>query len=221
MNMPEEIWKPILLDGTQTIYEASDQGNIRNIKSNKILKKTVNSSGYYHIKMYRRNKSLSKNTHRLVMLAFDPIDNPNDFHVHHKDGNKINNRLDNLQWITQKDHNILERRKGNNKAGKFGKDNMYFKGYIGQFTREGILKNVIEGKHEIENLKFHLSCVYQSVNNTRSNHKGFVFRRFPADLKPEIGKNYDLLDPAFMQFFKTDPSKNINHSYKQLEFNLV
>ena len=219
--MPEEIWKPILIDGTKTNYEVSDQGNIRNIKSNKPLKKTINNAGYYRTKICSGNKFHHKKNHRLVMLAFDPIDNPDNFHVHHKDGNKINNRLDNLQWITSKDHLILEIRKGNNKVGKIGKDSLNFKGYIGQFTNEGILKNIIEGKQDIENLKFHDSAVYRSVTNTQSSHKGFVFRRFPADLKPEIGKKYDLFDPAFMQFFKTDSSKNINYSYKQLELNLV
>jgi hypothetical protein len=220
--MPEEIWKPILLKETKTNYEVSDQGNIRNIKSNKPLKKIIDPEGYDRVNIYINDKkTYSRYVHRLVLIAFDHIENHNKFHVHHKDGNKINNRLANLQWITPKDHNILETRKGNNKVGKFGKDSLQFKGHIGQFTREGILKNIIEGRYEMKLLNFSNGAIYQSVNNTISEHKGFVFRRFPADVKPEIGKNYDLFDPVFMQFFKTDSSKNINHSYKQLELSLV
>ena len=126
-----------------------------------------------------------------------------------------------MQWITQKDHITLERRKGKTKIGNFGKNNLCFKGYIGQFTKEGLLKNIIEGNYEMKLLNFDTAAIYKSVANKISEHKGFVFRRFPADLKPEIGKNYDLFDPVFMQFFKTDSSKNINHSYKQLELSLV
>lgn len=219
--MPEEIWKPILLDRTKTNYEVSDQGNIRNIKSNKSIKINIRNGEYGRLSIMNGGKKYSKLVHRLVLLAFDYIDDHNKFEVHHKDGNRKNNRLDNLQWITPKDHIILERRKGNNKVGKFGKDSLTFKGYIGQFTKEGILKNIIEGKYEMKTLNFSNTVIYKIVANIESTHKGFVFRRFPADLKPEIGKKYDLFDPAFMQFFKTDSSKNINYSYKQLEFNLV
>lgn len=38
--------------------------------------------------------------HRLVMMAFQPVDNMEDMEVNHKDGNKLNNSLDNLEWCT-------------------------------------------------------------------------------------------------------------------------
>ena len=42
--------------------------------------------------------------HRLVMRCFNPIDNFEDLQVNHKDGNKLNNNLDNLEWCTTKEN---------------------------------------------------------------------------------------------------------------------
>lgn len=42
--------------------------------------------------------------HRLVMLCFDPVDNSENLQVNHKDGNKLNNNLNNLEWVTSKEN---------------------------------------------------------------------------------------------------------------------
>ena len=89
-------------------YEVSTWGNIRNIVTNKVLKSCV-KSGYYHVSLVN-NKIKNKirksfKTHRLVALAFIP--NPeNKSDVNHKDKNKLNNHLSNLEWNTRKENNI-------------------------------------------------------------------------------------------------------------------
>ena len=54
--------------------------------------------------------------HRLVMLAFKPIENSEQLEVNHIDGNKLNNRLDNLEWCTSSENQIHAFQNGLQKA---------------------------------------------------------------------------------------------------------
>lgn len=78
-------------------YMVSEDGNIYSKRTNKPIYKTITNSGYYQVKLYREGKSINKYVHRLVAETY--LDNPNDFsEVNHKDENKLNNSVDNLEW---------------------------------------------------------------------------------------------------------------------------
>lgn len=99
----KEEWKDVALDNIKSIYQVSNFGNVRNIKRDKEVKSTVNQYGYKVLTLRTLdNKNKMFTVHRLVMLHFKPIDNPDDVVINHKDTNKQNNRLDNLEWCTQK-----------------------------------------------------------------------------------------------------------------------
>lgn len=51
-----------------------------------------------------KNKSIYRLVHRLVLSAFNPIDNMDKMEVNHKDENKLNNKLENLEWMTSKEN---------------------------------------------------------------------------------------------------------------------
>lgn len=104
-----EIWKEI--KGTQGLYYVSSYGRIWSVKNKMIRKDTDNGKGYRFIKLTVKGKSKLHYVHRLVCLNF--IENPeNKKLVNHKDLNKSNNHLSNLEWVTASENMIHARDNG-------------------------------------------------------------------------------------------------------------
>lgn len=80
-------------------YEVSNLGNVRNAVSKKFMAFSINEFGYCIITLRDGVGTKTIKVHRLVAMAF--IENPErKFCINHKDGNKQNNRADNLEWST-------------------------------------------------------------------------------------------------------------------------
>ena len=105
-----EVWKTI--PGNREIYMISNAGNVKTadrigargrfIKGHK-LSTHKNSSGYNRVAMNLDGKLKEYFTHRIVAQLF--VDNPNNKPcVNHIDGNKLNNRSDNLEWCTRSEN---------------------------------------------------------------------------------------------------------------------
>jgi hypothetical protein len=85
-------------------YSVSNLGNVKNNKTTKILKKNL-KGGYYNISLSNEFNRKTFKVHRLVALEF--ITNPeNKSDVNHKDKNKINNNIENLEWMSRLENNI-------------------------------------------------------------------------------------------------------------------
>ncbi len=96
----KEIYKTI--DGYD--YEVSNTGQIRSVKTGRILKPEINRYGYYQVCLSKNGIQKMFTVHRLVALAFIP--NPKNLpDINHKDECKTNNRLDNLEWCTREYNN--------------------------------------------------------------------------------------------------------------------
>lgn len=85
-------------------YEVSDYGRIRNKKTMKVLIPGIQNSGYCMVSLRKDGKSYSRSIHRIVMETFNPIEHANKYDVNHKDWDKTNNRLDNLEWVTHSEN---------------------------------------------------------------------------------------------------------------------
>lgn len=92
-----EVWKDI--PQYCGIYEASNLGRIRSKVTGRLAHSFKNEKGYLITKIYLNGQCKNERTHRLVALTFLP--NPNNYpQVNHRDENKTNNRVDNLEWCT-------------------------------------------------------------------------------------------------------------------------
>lgn len=99
------MWKDFIYNNQKTDYECSDSGQIRNKITGNILKQTLGKTGYYHCWMKINNEEKTLDVHRVVALSF--LKNPNNYKVvNHKDGNKKNNRVSNLEWCSYRDNSI-------------------------------------------------------------------------------------------------------------------
>ena len=106
----EEEWRDIR--SYEGLYQVSNLGNVKSFnnriknKNPMILKQTIDrKNGYLTVSLSKNGKKKIHRVHKLVASIF--IDNPNNYPViNHKDGNKLNNCVDNLEWCTYK-QNII------------------------------------------------------------------------------------------------------------------
>ena len=112
MSKEKEIWKPIdWLEGYEGLYEISNLGRVKaldkkvkrgnhlmNVRE-KIIRTYKNKYGYHTVRLKKNGKNKTFLLHRLLAIAFIP--NPeNKVTVNHKNGNKEDYRLENLEWMT-------------------------------------------------------------------------------------------------------------------------
>lgn len=93
-----EVWKPISWSNGK--LEISSKGNVRsNMRDGRILKQQQDRKGYMRVSVTVDRVKHTLKVHREVALAF--LENPNGFEqVNHIDGNKKNNSIENLEWIS-------------------------------------------------------------------------------------------------------------------------
>ena len=100
-------------------YEISNQGNVRNTKTNRILKPRKKGCGYYFIGLCKNCTTTNFYIHRLVGYAFIP--NPENLPcIDHIDRNKTNNSITNLRWVSRSNNNRNKPKKQNSSSKYIG-----------------------------------------------------------------------------------------------------
>lgn len=149
----EEIWKEI--QGFEGEYAISNKGNVKNLKSGRILGGGYNKHGYRFIKL----KGKEYTVHRLVALAFIP--NPDNLpEVNHIDERKDNNDISNLEWCTASQN---QRHSAHQKSCK-----------INQLTLDGELVKAWESSMQIEReTDYNASYIIQCCKGKRKQAYGY------------------------------------------------
>jgi hypothetical protein len=149
----QEIWKDIL--GYEGLYQISNYGNVRSLHwnhSNQIrLLTPFDNDGYLRIGFRQQGKLKNHLIHVLVAKAFIP--NPNNLpQVNHKDGNKHNNLVSNLEWISNSDNvkHAIRNHLRNSHASKSNPSKVY------QYSLDGKLLAIFPSQHDAAN-KLHLA----------------------------------------------------------------
>lgn len=133
-------------------YEVNQFGEIRHKIRKKILKPRINN-GYQYVNFKINGKNINFSVHRIVANAFIP--NPNGYtEVNHKDYNRSNNCVDNLEWVSSSQNKYHAFLKEENKKSR-GKA-------VNQYTKEGILIKTFDTITEAAQI---LGCCVAAISN--------------------------------------------------------
>lgn len=110
--MDDEIWKPVPIDGYCDYYDVSTKGRVRSHgfnRRNRLMTPETNNRGYVRVRLYNHGNCVRYYVHRLVAMAF--LDNPDNCdQVNHKNLDRTDNRLENLEWVSASENQFHKTR---------------------------------------------------------------------------------------------------------------
>lgn len=184
----QEIWKDI--KGYEGLYQISNFGRVKSLeryqqnhsKLQKIEEKIktihIKNNGYQFVQLYKDNIMKNLHVHRLVAQAFIP-NLENKTQINHIDGNKLNNSVNNLEWVTSNENNKHKwdtgLQKPSEKQGKITKENnrRYKSKPINQLDLQGnYIKTWVNAYEASRQLGIDRSCISQCCNNGKNKTAG-------------------------------------------------
>jgi hypothetical protein len=195
----KEVWKDI--EGYEGRYLISNQGRVKSlgffsnplgfsiwVKRIKFLNLHIDRYGYVYVSLSKNKHRRSFKVHRLVAQAFI-LNSENKPQINHRDGNKQNNCVDNLEWVTQSENNwhafnvldSTERRLSlqSQKKGKWlGTNNPKWKGAVLCLTSGAIFESVSEVVRVIGVSRYLLNKV---LNKNKKDVKGLNFEYYRGE----------------------------------------
>lgn len=137
----KEIWKDII--SYEGLYQISNKGRVKslsgksaNINKAEIILKPYITRGYFMVRFSKKGKEKAHYIHRLIAEAF--IDNPNNKpQVNHINFKKLDNRIKNLEWVTNRE-NTQHWYNSTKRSSKYAGVSRYYNGmYVAQFSING------------------------------------------------------------------------------------
>ncbi len=143
------------------------------VEPKEIRKIINNKNGYVYVQLWKKSSYKNIRLHKLVAQAFIP--NPNNYpQINHIDGNKTNNRADNLEWCTAS-HNLLHAYK----LGLANNDKRKIK--IGQYSMDGKLLKTFNSLTEASKLTgVNMQKISLCINNKykyRNRREKYIWRK--------------------------------------------
>lgn len=195
--MEKEVFRDVL--GYEGLYQISNYGRVKSLErknifycglrkeylerptKEKILNYNKSNRGYLQVCLTKEGKSKTYTVHRLVAKAFLP-NLKNKKQVNHIDGNKENNSIDNLEWVTSSENNKHAFITGLNKPYNMRKVNQY--DLQGNFIKQW---NSITDFLKENNLNLKNSNITTCCKGKRKNAYGFIWKYADEDCENEIG----------------------------------
>ena len=176
--MKKEYWKPVV--GYEGLYMVSNWGRVKSFDTyrkgrndsvrfckGRILKPGTNNRGYLYVTLWKNNKPKTFTVHRLVAEAFLP--NPDNLsEVNHRDENKTNNNVNNLEWCNRK-FNINYGTRNERMIKKRCKP-------VVQYTLDGQFVREWESTRECDRNGFNQGAVAACCRGERKTYKGYIWK---------------------------------------------
>lgn len=179
--MKEEIWKDI--KGYEGYYQVSNLGRIKSLQRNGTIKKDRilkpnNVKGYLQITLQKNGIKAYKKIHRIVAENFITNIN-NKTEVNHIDGNKHNNCIENLEWVTKSENQKHAYKLGLNKShGIKGEKNVLSKKIMQLDLEDNVIK-IWGSMHDIERkLGIKYQNVYACCKGIQNKTHNFKFKYY-------------------------------------------
>lgn len=184
---PTELW--LQVKGYEGLYQVSNTGKIRSVDRwidrsdtktkvfyvGQIIKETFDKRGYKNVYLSINSNAKRFRVHRLVAIAF--LDNPeNKSQVNHKDGDKQNNHVDNLEWSTDEENRNHAIEHGLHVKNEFGDKSFSFTGSVLAY-KDGVLVATMNGNLEMKQCGFDYRLVSAVLKGKRKSHNGCTFKK--------------------------------------------
>lgn len=199
-----EIWRDIA--GYEGRYQVSNKGNVKSLHyrghyGEKIMKPVKHHSGYLIIQLGRKPRKIHL-VHQLVAKAFIPPVEGKKL-VNHIDGNKRNNCVENLEWVTYKENTEHAIRIGlqnpHNKPKRFGKGHYLSKPVL-QYDLNGRFIKKWDCQSDVTRAFDSGSFTY-CIDKPNKTFKGYMWRSYNGEIKLQIEPcNNKLLPYAVDQY---------------------
>jgi hypothetical protein len=199
-----------LIDGYENYY-VNKHGHVFNTRTGKNLKPQI-QRGYAFYTLSKKQKIKRFSSHRLVMLAFCPVDNSDKLCVDHIDSNRSNNHVSNLQWLTLSENTKETVKRGRHTKGEMVAQHKLKEDQVIQMCLEiyeaRLNKKQSQGIYKKYGIKQSTAC--RALN-------GKVWKHLNANILKEIELKFGFIDRRLIDIIQPRDRKTCSKGHPFVE----